>query len=71
MKRLPKEVMRCAGRLSMDKTEASICPDRDTCARYLTIALDAGLSQRAMWAHSYSMNMVSEDGVCRHHREVS
>lgn len=69
MKRLPNDVSRCLGRSDLT-AEATICPDRETCARYRTIAIDREAHPDSGYPHSIVTTMRGADGECRHRMEV-
>lgn len=70
MKRLDRDISRCAGRASMADYQ-ELCADRGKCARYLTIRIDAEHSKYAGYPHSIVADMRDSDGLCRKRIGVS
>lgn len=69
MKRLHNDISRCVGR--SDLTPDSVtCPDRERCARYLTMALDRECETARAQRYSIITNLRDPDGVCRRRIEV-
>lgn len=64
MKRLPRDISRCVGRSDLTP-ESVVCPDRESCARYLTIAIDRAAHPDTGYPRSIVTTLRDEDGVCR------
>lgn len=62
--KIADDVSRCLGRSDL-KPESVVCPDRESCARYLTIAIDRAAHPDTGYPHSIVTTLRDADGVCR------
>lgn len=67
MKPLLLDVSRCAGRIGLGPDDP-ICDERESCARYRTIAIDTVPDYRGI---SFFTHLRDDDGVCRSRIEVT
>lgn len=58
--KLSHDIARCVGRFGLDE-ESTICPRRESCARYVTMRAD-----HLRWPHGYPLSVSVHTGLCRH-----